>query len=64
MSNKEFENNYNVSYSDELKLKKDNEVPFEASFSDLSAEFHGKKITTELFDKRDTVSYQPYAVFG
>ena len=52
-NNNKLENDYNDSYSDELELKKDDDVPREASFLDLSPEFHGKKLTAKLFDKRD-----------
>ena len=56
-NNNELENDYNDSYSDELELKKDNEVPGEASFLDLLTEFHGKKLAAKLFDIRDVFPF-------
>ena len=56
-NNNELENDYDDSYSDELELKKDNEVSGEASFLDLLTEFHGKKLAAKLFDIRDVFPF-------
>lgn len=52
-NNDVFNNNYNGIYPDELKSSKENEGPCGASFLDLSMEVHDRKLTTDLFDKRD-----------
>ena len=49
-NSREFENNFNNIYPDELELKKENEDPYEASFFE---EVHDRKFKTKLFGKRD-----------
>ena len=53
----EFENNFNDIYSDELELKKEDEGPCETLFLDLSIEVHDRKLTTDLFDKRNVFPF-------
>ena len=52
----EFENNDNNVYSNELKLKKDEDL-CKALFLDLSIEVQDRVLNTELFDKRDAFPF-------
>ena len=56
-NNNKFENSYNDIYPNKLKFKKENENPCKALFLDLSIEFHDRKVTTELLNKRDAFSF-------
>ena len=48
---------FNNIYPNKLKLKKENEDSYKASFLDLSIEIHNRKLTTNLFVNRNAFPF-------